>query len=434
MQLKNPINISAALAAASAALLTGQAHADTTKSSSLIDGWQFNAAVLAYAETERVKAGEAILQGRGDFGDDHYLNLNLVFDTLTGASATGAVPQANAQTFSRPSGDGSYTVKPGDTPLDTTFHDTRVQFDGSWEQPLATDWKGTVGGHFSKEYDYLSLGVNAGISRDLNNKNTTLSLGTSFSNDVVTPEGDIPQPLGVVPSRSAGQSDDAWSKAHAASRIDNSDSKTTAELLLGVTQVLSKNWLTQFNYSYAKVDGYQNDPFKMLSIVDAGGISQGLVYESRPDARTKQSLYWQNKVAISGTYLDVSYRYLWDDWGLKSNTIDTRWRFPVSGDWYIEPHVRYYQQGAADFYTPFLNQGATLPQHASADYRIGEMDAYTIGAKIGTVLNGNHDASVRVEFYQQSPKNPGVELPGVLKNLDVFADVKAIMVQVNYSF
>lgn len=433
MQLKTPMNITVALAAASAALLTGQTQA-ATPSSSLVDGWQFNAAVLAYAETERVKAGEAILQGRGDFGDDRYLNLNLVVDTLTGASATGAVPQNTVQTFSRPSGEGNYSIKAGDTPLDNTFHDTRVQFDASWEQPLAPDWKGSVGGHFSKEYDYLSLGINGGVSRDFNNKNTTLSLGTSFSSDRINPEGGIPNPLGAVPFRENGQSDSSWDDEHQASRKDSSDTKTTAELLLGVTQVLNKNWLTQFNYSYAKVNGYQTDPFKMLSLVDAGGITTGLVYENRPDSRTKQSLYWQNKVAVAGTYLDVSYRYLWDDWGLKSNTVDTRWRLPLTGDWFIEPHVRFYQQGATDFYTPFLTQNNPLPQYASADYRIGEMDAYTVGAKIGTVLDGNHEASVRVEFYQQNPKNPGVELPGVLKNLDVFADVKAIMVQVNYSF
>lgn len=435
MQLKTPLNITAALAAASATLLTGQAQA----SDSLVDGWQVNTAFLAYAETDRVKAGEAIVQGRKDFGDDEYLNLNLVFDTLTGASPTGAVPQNTAQTFSRPSGQGSYTIAAGETPLDNTFHDTRVQLDSSWEQPLSKDWKGSVGGHFSKEYDYLSLGVNAGVSRDLNNKNTTLSFGTSFSFDTINPEGGIPIALAPVPTRTGGGGEDdddegEWEDEHDQSRGGNSDTKTTSELLFGVTQVLSKNWLTQLNYSYAKVDGYMTDPFKMLSVVDTGGIDKGHLYESRPDSRTKQSLFWQNKVAFANTYLDVSYRYYWDDWGLKSDTIDTRWRLPLGGEWFVEPHVRYYQQGAADFYTPFLNQGAALPQFASADYRIGEMDAYTIGAKVGTKLSGDREASVRLEFYQQSPKNPGVEIPGVLKNLDVFADVKAVMLQVNYSF
>jgi len=47
-------------------------------------------------------------------------------DTLTGASATGAVAQPNAQTFSRPSGDGQYTTSPNELPLDDTFRDTRV--------------------------------------------------------------------------------------------------------------------------------------------------------------------------------------------------------------------------------------------------------------------------------------------------------------------
>ena len=111
MQLTKTGSISAALAAATCTLLSGNALAadnSSSQTSSLIEGWQFNSALLYYGETDRVKAAEAILSARGDFGDDKFLNLNLVLDTLTGASATGAVAQPDAQTFTRPSGAGSY--------------------------------------------------------------------------------------------------------------------------------------------------------------------------------------------------------------------------------------------------------------------------------------------------------------------------------------
>lgn len=433
MQLKK-LNITAALAAASCALIAGQSHAETAKKDALIEGWEFNSAFLYYKETDRVQAAEAILAARGDFGDDQFLNLNLVVDTLTGASATGAVAQPNAQSFTRPSGEGSYTTAAGETPLDDTFHDTRVQLDASWEQPIAQNLRATGGGHFSKEYDYLSLGVNGSLAWDLNNKNTTLSVGTALSQDTITPEGGIPSAFTPMLFKNNFGSESAYEQAFDQSRADDSDSKTTTELLFGATQVISKDWLMQFNYSWSQADGYMSDPFKVVSVVNAQGITQQNLYEQRPEERNKQSIYWQNKVHMAGTYLDLSYRYMWDDWSVKSHTVDTRWRFPVSNNWYIEPHVRFYQQSAADFYKPFLMQGQALPEFASADYRIGEMDAQTYGVKVGTVLDGGHDLGVRLEYYQQNPTNPGVELPGALANVELFPSVKAIMLQVSYSF
>jgi hypothetical protein len=55
------------------------------------------------------------------------LNLKLTIDSLTGASATGAAAQPNVQKFTRPSGEGSYQTQAGQTLLDDTFKDTRVQ-------------------------------------------------------------------------------------------------------------------------------------------------------------------------------------------------------------------------------------------------------------------------------------------------------------------
>jgi hypothetical protein len=79
-----------------------------------------------------VSAGEAIFNAKKTFTNDEILNLKVTIDALTGASASGAVAQPDVQTFTRPSGQGQYTIAAGDTPLDDTFHDTRVQFNGQW--------------------------------------------------------------------------------------------------------------------------------------------------------------------------------------------------------------------------------------------------------------------------------------------------------------
>ena len=64
----------------------------------------------------------------------------------------------------------------GEVPLDDSFKDTRAALNLSWEQPWGDRNKISVGGNISKEYDFTSLGLNAAIARDFNNKNTTLSL------------------------------------------------------------------------------------------------------------------------------------------------------------------------------------------------------------------------------------------------------------------
>ncbi|KKO44867.1 hypothetical protein WG68_13645 [Arsukibacterium ikkense] len=429
MQLKQLANISAALAAASCALLGQPAQAGT-----VLDDWQFNSAILLYNETDRVSAGEAILTARADFGDDKYLNLGLVVDALTGASATGAVSQPYVQSFTRPSGRGSYDVAPGDTPLDDTFHDTRVQLDANWEQPFAQNWRVSGGGHVSKEYDYLSISLNGSVARDFNQKNTTLSLGLALSHDTVSPEGGIASAFAPMLLRSNFDDDGSYQTAFDATRDRAEDTKDTVDLLLGLTQVINRNWLMQFNYSLSMADGYMTDPFKLVSVVNSNGEVQQNLYENRPDKRTKHSLYWQNKLHLSGSYLDASYRYMWDDWELTSHTADLKWRLPVGGGWYAEPQLRYYQQSAAEFYMPFMLQTDPRPQFASADYRIGKMNTYTLGAKFGTKLAAGNELSFRIALYQQNPQNDGVAAPGVLADIDLYEKVTAISAQVSYSF
>lgn len=429
MQLKQLTNISVALAAASCAVLGQQAQAGT-----LLDDWQFNSAILLYNETDRVSAGEAILTARGDFGDDRFLNLGLVVDALTGASATGAVAQPNIQSFTRPSGKGSYQVAPGVTPLDDTFHDTRVQLDASWEQPLAPNWSISGGGHLSKEYDYLSMGVNGSLARDFNQKNTTVSLGLSYSHDTITPEGGIAIAFTPMLLRQDFTNDTVYQAAFDASRDRSDDTKDTVDVLLGLTQVINRNWLMQFNYSLSMANGYMTDPFKLVSVVNSNGEVQQNLYESRPDKRTKHSLYWQNKLYLSGTFLDASYRYMWDDWDLSSHTADVKWRLPLGDSWYIEPQLRYYQQSAAEFYMPFMRQNEPTPQYASADYRIGKMSTYSLGTKFGTKLAAGNELSFRIALYQQNPENDGVTAPGILANVELYEKVTAVMAQVSYSF
>lgn len=432
MQLTKHRNIASALAMASCSLVGQQVQAVAPDSSA--DDWKVDAALMYYGEQDRVQAVEAIGNVQKSFGDTSLLDMKLVVDSLTGASASGAVAQNASQTFTRPSGNGEYTIGAGDTPLDDTFHDTRVQASANWSETLTPEWKVNGGLYGSKEFDYMSMGLNGGIERSFNKDNTTLSLSGSYTYDVVDPVGGRPVAFSSMALRKDYDTEAQFKTAFNQTRMDGSDDKSTADIMLSVTQVLNRRWLFQANYGLSSVSGYMTDPYKILSQIDDTGTTQSYLYESRPDSRLKHSFYMMTKGALDSGVVDLSYRYSTDDWDIQSHTLETHYRYYFSGNFYGQVHLRYYQQQGADFYTPFLVAGEPLPEYASADYRIGDMSAYTLGIKFGQRLAGGHEMSYRLEYYQQNPDNNGTQLLGQLQNHDLFPQVKAIVAQFSYSF
>ncbi|GLX77946.1 hypothetical protein tinsulaeT_12860 [Thalassotalea insulae] len=429
MQLTKTTDLKGLLTTATCALLTtNQVSATETA----VDEWQFDTAIMYYGESDRVTAVEGIVAGQKTFADEQVLNLKVTVDALTGASANGAVAQPDVQTFTRPSGNGQYQVKAKQTPLDDTFHDTRLQLTGSWSQPLYHDYTWTVGGNLSKEYDYLSVSVNSNLARDFNKKNTTVSAGFSYAFDQIEPEGGLPKALSEMTVEQFGSTE--FDALFEQTRIGSSDDKNTLDLLLGLTQVINRNTIVQLNYSYSDVSGYLTDPFKVVSVVNQQGYSQRAIYEHRPDSRTKHAVFAQLKTHFSNTVLDASYRYMTDDWQIDSHTLDLRYHMALNNGHYIEPHIRYYTQTAAEFYTPFIIEGQSINQDISADYRIGEMDAYTFGIKYGMPMNSGDSLAFRLEYYRQSPKSDGTAAVGVLNDVELYETIDAVIAQVSYSF
>ena len=204
----------------------------------------------------------------------------------------------------------------------------------------------------------------------------------------------------------------------------------------------------QLNYSYSDSSGYLTDPYKILSVVDGvtgdvvpratalgvDGPSHQFVFEGRPDERVKHSLFAQAKHYVNGKVIDGSYRYMTDDWGIDSHTLDFRLRWPLGGERYLEPHLRYYTQTEADFYTVSLVEGQTLPTFASNDYRLGNFDGLTAGIKYGWTTRNDHDLSVRLELYQQRGDIPAEKLIGNQIGTVNYPDLDAVIAQFTYRF
>ncbi len=398
--------------------------------------WNFSASTLLYSEPDRVSAAEFIVNANKEYGDSSIFNFKLVVDSLTGASANGAIEQSTPQTFTRPSGNGQFVIDANNTPLDDTFRDSRIQINASWSDQFTEESRYTIASNISKEYDFSSFSVNGEIAKDFNQKNSTLSVGLSFGQDEYSPEGDLPIAFSsmVIDQGQYSTRDDFWTAYHA-TRGDASDSISTSEILLGFTQVINRQALMQFNYSYSNAEGYLTDPFKILSVVDTTGNTQNLVYEKRPDSKKQQSIFGLLKYHLDQSIFDISYRYLTNDWEIKSSTLDMHWHFFSDDNSFWEPHVRLYQQDAADFYTPYLTNTTALPEFASADYRIGKMSAYTVGLKYGFQLSNEDKVEIRFEYYKQTPEQAN-QPQGVsgLSELELYPEVDALILQVNYFF
>jgi hypothetical protein len=424
--------IGAPLAAATCALLGPAAVAGKVSAQELLP-WDIDTSLLIYSESDsRVRDVSLNARARKEIREEKFLDLTLAIDSLTGASPSGATPASTVQTFTNPSGNAQYTIQPREQALDTSFLDTRTALTASWEMPVTRLALLSVGASLSDEYDYTHTGVNARLARDFNNRNTTLSFGVALANDTISPVGGSPLPLS--PMLGLGN----------VSNRRGDQSKDVTDFLIGVSQVLNRHTIVQFNYSLSQADGYLTDPYKVLSVADpvtgnlvAGPVGSGrnrYLFESRPETRDKQSIYALVKRHFSGDVLEASYRYMTDDWGVDSHTVELRYRWNFGSGSYWQPHVRFYQQTAADFYRTVLFNGAPLPTFATADHRLGEFDGLTVGVKYGRTTARDSEWSTRVEYYTQTGNASPGSAVGALAGLDLYPDLNALIAQFSYKF
>ena len=182
------------------------------------------------------------------------------------------------------------------------------------------------------------------------------------------------------------------------------------------------------------VDATTGDTLLYTPTPGVDGPSHQYRYEGRPDERIKHSGYAQAKYYWGGRVVDVSYRYMTDDWDIDSHTLDTKLRIPISDRSYLEPHLRYYTQTEAGFYSASIASDVVLPQYASADYRLGNFDAVTVGLKYGWKTRSGSDFGVRLEYYMQSGDVPAGQIIGNQNQRVLYPDLDAVILNFSYRF
>ena len=169
----------------------------------------------------------------------------------------------------------------------------------------------------STESDYISDTFNLDMSQEFFNGMTTFNMGYSTSSDTVM-------------------------------RVDNDFSQglDRYRFRLGLSQILTKNWITSFNYENIAEKGYLSNPYRAARIFGA------FVPEKYPSTRTSEAYSIR-----SLTYFDwrgsirFDYRYYSDTWGIKSDTFEVGLSKYIGNKNILGLSLRLYSQNKASFYS-----------------------------------------------------------------------------------
>jgi hypothetical protein len=251
----------------------------------------------------------------------------------------------------------------------------------------------------SSEEDYLSRGVALKDDWELNEGNTTVTLGINYLDDIVkTPaSGEFP--------------------------------KHSYDFFAGASQLLNKNTLVTASVTLGYNDGYLNDPYKSVQRTDLVELPDGeggvivvpvvnIYPENRPDTRFRQVFQLGARHYFDPLHaaLDGSWRFSSDDFGIESHTFSLEWRQEIGSRLIVAPFIRHYQQSA--FFVnsldgiPDLTPSPTPdgnPPHYSADYRLSRFNAISGGLKLHWVINDTFTATAAYERYEMSGRGDASE-------------------------
>lgn len=304
-------------------------------------------------------------------GAEAKVRITGVIDAISGATPTGE--PADPAT--------------GEVPL-TEIDDRRK----AWTADLSRQFgrvNATLGAANSRESDYISTGLTLNTLTDFNDKNTTLLVGLSGTQDEVT-------------------------VFHQPARAD----KDTFDLIVGVTQLLNENTSLVMNVAYGSASGYLSDPYKLIrkNTELLPGLFLPLSFpENRPDEREK----WIGFASVNHSAaklkgaVEASYRLYHDSYGITSHTLSAAWFQRLGEQVILTPSMRFYRQGAADFYRVSLD-GTNITPGArpnpagpffSSDYRLAEFDTWTWGLKLAWTPKPGFQADVAWESYRMEGRD-----------------------------
>jgi hypothetical protein len=305
-------------------------------------------------------------QAEQDFGPDTRITVEGTIDAIAGATPNGQPAPAGT-----------------DQVVLVQMHDRRKAWNANFARQLPRV-NLSLGVASSRESDYVSTGWSLNTVTDFNQKNTTLLAGVAGTDDDVKV---FYQPQYVK--------------------------KRGNDLILGATQLLDPRTSVSFNVSWSRATGYLADPYKLVQKniqVLPGIFLRSTFAENRPTERDKvTALFAVNRAfpELNGA-IDASYRFYHDTFGTNAHTLDLSWLQRLGGRFILTPHLRFYDQGAADFYYYRLDNTAIIPVGGppnpqgpfySSDYRLSALRTFTYGLKAVCTVTDRLQLDAALERY-----------------------------------
>ncbi len=148
---------------------------------------------------------------------------------------------------------------------------------------------------------------------------------------------------------------------------------------LGISQILTRNMIANFNYELGTDQGYLANPYRKIRYSSPGqGEGFTLADQVYPNTRTTNSAslsiknYLSWRAAITG-----EYRYFSDTWGIVANTFELDYTQPWH-NYTFDASVRYYKQSAADFYSDMFPR-ADYQNFMGRDRELAAFTDWTFG-------------------------------------------------------
>jgi hypothetical protein len=326
------------------------------------------------------------------------LDVQLGYDTISGASPTGGYPSADVTTSA-----SGWTSTNEDFPQ-TEYDDSRGSGSLTYRRKFGAHMP-SIDVSFSKENDYEARGIGLSDSWTMAGGRGTLHYGASISRDVVTP---VTNDLRLA--------------------------RDTNGFALGWTWVLGERDLLDVSASLMLQSGYLDDPYKVVPI---GTIDVNeTVPERRPDSRQRFALF-----AKYGHYflwngaVKASYRYYRDDWSVEAHTLDVTYDQKLGSRWIVSPRVRLYTQTGASFYGSLFTGPET---YMSADSRLSPLGSL-LGGLTGTYrVNDALSVNLGGTYQIQEGRDrvtPATSTPGGVGDVKVSAaDLTVLSVTAGLSF
>ncbi|GAW97097.1 MULTISPECIES: DUF3570 domain-containing protein [Colwellia] len=366
---------------------------------------------------DRIKVQDGKMSIEHDFGLDHTLNVEFDWDSISGASPTWDTVSGASQTATSDASTGASSCIDEEGNYYTLCRDTRaiagIIGDGSsnlddfsYSNVELEDHRNSaallytyrtrkmrneisVGVSYSKESDFINTGISAEYMMYTDtSKNRAITVGVSYmANEVY---------------------DYAIDKWHDFSLINYQ---------VGITQVFNSHMVGKFNVFYMAEEGHLSNPY--FNVVRRINVTQGelvtlgspvnfkyyLARESRPEQRKAGGISAQTVSQLNDyTQWHISYRFYQDSWDVDSHTIESKSYHRVTDKIRLSPALRYYRQGAANFFKAHDATDYVFDEtgYASADHRLGNFDSLTVQFAVEYLPTDKLTWNIVTGYQQQS--------------------------------